>query len=198
MNDICEPTKFDCLILDADLVAGQPYDDVIFLLSLYDHLEQQCDDETDQLEALADNISRRAEAAKHSRVGGTFSNATWPEIGRSLDVQKRAEIAERYQVPYHVFGTARASRGGKDLEFSQLEAMDLKIRNYLAQMEELEVEIAAAMPKTPEGVMLKLNFLSGLSKEGSGFAADVLSFVVEQSVQQLSNMLDVPLAGAKT
>lgn len=198
MKHDCRHTQFDCLKLDADLVTDQQYDDVIFLLSLFDHLEQQCEAETDQLEALAVDIGRRAEAAMNSPAAEIFPNASWPKVERSLNVLKRAEIAERYQIPYHVFGTARATRGAKDSELSQLEAIDSKIKNYLAQMAELEVEIAAAAPRTPQGIILKLHFLSGLSREGSGFAADVLAFVVDQSVEQLSNMLDISLADVKS
>lgn len=197
MINQCHPTQFDALRLNAELVSDQPYDDVIFLLSLFDHLEQQCDDETDRLEELADSISRRTAATEHSRAEEVMRGADWPAAERSFSALERAEVANRYKVPYHIFGTARSSRGGKDLEFMQLEAIELKIQNYMAQMAELEAEIAAAMPKTPEDIILKLRFLSGLYKEGSGFAADVLGFVVDQSVEQLSNMLDISLTKAR-
>lgn len=209
MNDFSQQSQFDCLKLDAQLVSSQPYDDVIFLLSLYVHLEQQCDTATDRMEELAERITWRTEEAldqsetKQSACQGeTLDEAIQAPLQaildmrdraslRLLDIKYRAEIAERYKIPFHIFGNTKFLNGGKDLELLELEMIELQIQNYMAQMTELEAEIAAALPKTPEGVMLKLHFLSGLCKEGSGFAVDVLAFVVDQSVEQLCSMLDM-------
>jgi hypothetical protein len=191
-------TQFDCLRLNAELVSDQSYDDLIFLLSIYDHLEQQCDDETDRLEALADSINQRAEASDFLRAEELTRKTGGAATERPFCALEHPEGANNYMLPHQIIETVQAFHGEKDSDLLLLEAAALRIENYLAQLAELEVEIATAMPATSEGVMLKLKFLSGLSKDGSGFASDILAYVVEQSVEHLSTMLDISLANGKT
>lgn len=183
-------TQFDCMLLNADRVGHENSDSVVFLLQLFKHLEQECDAETDRLEELAASMSQRTQTGEQTCVEAS-AGARVQKVKRSLNILERAEIANRYRVPHHIFGAVCGSRGGMDPEFGELEASERKIQNYLKQMETLEVEIASATPNTPEGVMLKLRFLSALYTDGSGFAADVISYVVDQSVSQLEKMLNL-------
>lgn len=216
MNEFNPKSKFDCLKLDAQLVTEPSHDDVIFLHSLYTHLEHQCELETDRLEDLAERITwqteralaqsaERREAPETKVISDPISEPLAAILAMSerasrrlLDIGRRAEIADRYQVPVHIFGNLKTMKGGTDLELLELEMIQLQIENYMAQMAALVGEIAAAVPTTVEGVMLRLKFLCQLSSEGSGLATDVLACAVEQSVKILCEMMNVKIDAKRT
>ncbi len=81
--------------------------------------------------------------------------------------------------------------GISENECEQLELSELRIHNYLFQLEELEVEIAGIVPKTPNGLIAKLRFFARLTTEGSDFASDVLPFVLDASMDHLEKMLSL-------
>ena len=169
-------------------------------IEIFKRFEQQCDEATEELEALAKDVTYRvsqAESAedKTSEVDldnefffGWKADITPTEVDQK-SFRRRAELARKFCVPYRVSAGFNFVEGAMEAELEELETLDLRIRLLQYQMDQTEAEIIEMVPTSAAEAIAKLKFVSGLLINGCHLDVDHFAFIVQEAANQCSKDL---------